>query len=85
MVRGMIIAYIGDGQERGRAIEFLKTVATENAPPGFDEAPYLAAHALVNFRAAGIATLRELDASDALRDPKTSGFVKWFLKEQASR
>ena len=79
MVRGMIIAYIGEGQERGRAIEFLKSVATEDAPPGFDQAPYLAAHALVNFGVPGIAALRELDARGIVRDAKTSGFVKWIL------
>ena len=79
MVRGMIIAYIGEGQERGRAIEFLKSVATEDAPPGFDQAPYLAAHALVNFGVPGIAALRELDARGIVRDAKTSGFVNGFL------
>lgn len=79
LVRGMIIAYIDSGQERTRAIDFLKATATSPAPPRFDAAPFLAAQHLSFMGAEGRAILTELYASGRLKDPHTFGFVKWFL------
>lgn len=79
LVRGMIINFIDTGQERQRAIEFLKSTAISVGPPRFDEAPFLAAQHLGFMGAEGRAVLAELHSSGKLKDPRARGYVQWLL------
>jgi hypothetical protein len=82
LVRVMVIGYIADGQDRARAIEFLKSTATTPPPPRFDVAPILAAQQLSHMAGEGRAILSELYAKGAIQDPRAYGFVRWFLTTQ---
>ena len=79
LVRVTVIRYVARGQDRARAIEFLKSTATTPAPPRFDAAPFLAAQELSFMGAEGRAILSKLYANGAIRDVRARGFVRWFL------
>jgi len=80
VVRGMILQCMYYENDRGRAIAFLKSVAAQDpANRDFDGAPFMAAMALREMAEDGRVALTDLRDKNLLRDPRTIGFVKWYL------
>jgi hypothetical protein len=77
-VRGMIIGYMSHQRDRAKALSFLRSVAMED-PEQTDDLPFLAVNTLSEMGNGGRVTLVELLDNELLRDPKSIGFVKWFL------
>jgi hypothetical protein len=67
-------------QDRAGALAFLKSVATQSGTQrDYEYAPFHAAEALSHMSGDGRAALIELRNKKLIRDPKTLGFVHYFL------
>lgn len=80
-VRGMIIGYMPNQRERAKALTFLRSVAMSD-PEQTDDLPFLAVDVLSGMGTAGRATIADLFDKNLVRDPRSIGFMKWFLSKK---